>query len=148
MAIYDFDRPLIMDAVESAWERGIELRVVADEDEADDEGFEFLEELGVPVVYRPSGSRIMHNKFVVLDAQVVWTGSTNLTDTGLERNNNHTVSIAHSELAAAYTMNLSKCTSMRRLVVPKTMFSRPMSFQWRVRMLNCISHLKTTPIRS
>ena len=108
MAIYDFDRELVMDSVEAAWERGIQLRVVADEDEADDEGFEFLEDLGVPVVYRPSSSRIMHNKFVVLDEQVVWTGSTNLTDTGMERNNNHAVSIAHAELASAYTMEFEQ----------------------------------------
>ena len=44
MAIYDFDRELVMDSVEAAWEHD-QLRVVADEDEADDEGFEFLEDL-------------------------------------------------------------------------------------------------------
>jgi phosphatidylserine/phosphatidylglycerophosphate/cardiolipin synthase-like enzyme len=103
MAIYDFDRELLIESVLSAWDRGLDVRVVGDEDEADDEGFASLEAAGIPVSYRPSSSRIMHNKFVVLDETRVWTGSTNLTDTGMERNNNNALLFSHDGLSAAYT---------------------------------------------
>jgi len=103
LALYDFDRANVVDAVLAAFDRGVELRVVGDEDESDAEGFVSLESAGVPVVYRPTSSRIMHNKFVVVDESVVWTGSTNVSDTGMEQNNNNAIILADEGIAAAYT---------------------------------------------
>jgi len=45
----------------------------------------------------------MHNKFWVFDSQVVWTGSTNITENGFYRNNNNAIVIRSSRLAQNYT---------------------------------------------
>jgi phosphatidylserine/phosphatidylglycerophosphate/cardiolipin synthase-like enzyme len=44
----------------------------------------------------------MHNKFVVIDGSITWTGSWNLTDTGTYRNNNNAIRIISKELAENY----------------------------------------------
>jgi phosphatidylserine/phosphatidylglycerophosphate/cardiolipin synthase-like enzyme len=48
-------------------------------------------------------SAFMHNKFIVIDGQIVWTGSMNLTENGAFRNNNNVIVIYSPELAANYT---------------------------------------------
>ena len=48
---------------------------------------------------------IMHNKYFVIDDRWVWTGSANVSDTGIyvEYNGNWSILIDHPALAAAYT---------------------------------------------
>lgn len=101
--LFELDHPGIVAALGAAFERGVDLRMVGDGDEAGHEGYYDLEELGVPFSNRKPRDRIMHNKFVVVDGQVVWTGSTNATDNGVFRNNNNGVLIESSDLAAEYT---------------------------------------------
>jgi phosphatidylserine/phosphatidylglycerophosphate/cardiolipin synthase-like enzyme len=45
----------------------------------------------------------MHDKFVVIDGQWVWTGSWNMTENGAYRNNNNAVLIGSTALAENYT---------------------------------------------
>ncbi len=102
IALYDFDEPSIIAALERAEARGVDLDFVGDGDEVDDEGYLALDALGVPMSMRPAGNRIMHNKFVVVDQQAVWTGSTNATVTGHTMNNNNAVIVLSETLAHAY----------------------------------------------
>jgi phosphatidylserine/phosphatidylglycerophosphate/cardiolipin synthase-like enzyme len=44
-----------------------------------------------------------HNKFLVFDGQTVWTGSTNLTDTGFTDNANNAISTTSPYLAGLYS---------------------------------------------
>jgi phosphatidylserine/phosphatidylglycerophosphate/cardiolipin synthase-like enzyme len=44
----------------------------------------------------------MHNKFFVIDGQIVWSGSTNMTDTGFTYNHNNSLVFTSTELAAIY----------------------------------------------
>ena len=103
LCLYEFKDPKVTDAVLAALERGVRVRFVGDGDETGDSGYLALEAAGVELVARPAGDRIMHNKFVVVDGQAVWTGSTNLTQNGIYRNNNHAVIIESSEMATEYT---------------------------------------------
>jgi hypothetical protein len=103
LALYEFDLPEVIAAVESAWDRGVDVRMVGDGDEIHDAGYVALDDLGVPMELRPAGSRIMHHKFAVVDGQVVWTGSANVSHNGVHRNNNHVVAVRASDMAAAYT---------------------------------------------
>ncbi|MCB9778526.1 MAG: lamin tail domain-containing protein [Alphaproteobacteria bacterium] len=104
LALYEFDLLSVADAVVAAHERGVAVRFVGDGDEleAGDEGYLRLTEAGVPMSLRAPRDRIMHNKFVVADGSVVWTGSTNMSHNGTERNNNHSVLIESTELAAQF----------------------------------------------
>lgn len=103
LALYEFDLPEVITAVEDAWDRGVDVRMVGDGDEVHDAGYVALDALGVPMELRPAGSRIMHHKFAVVDGQAVWTGSANVSHNGMNRNNNHAVVLRSSDMAAAYT---------------------------------------------
>jgi phosphatidylserine/phosphatidylglycerophosphate/cardiolipin synthase-like enzyme len=102
IAIYELDRPEITNAILSAHERGVEVRVVTDGDELGSGGFPDLVAGGVPVVARRAGDRIMHNKYAVVDGLAVWSGSANWTETDGLRNNNDAFYAFSSELAAAF----------------------------------------------
>jgi phosphatidylserine/phosphatidylglycerophosphate/cardiolipin synthase-like enzyme len=45
----------------------------------------------------------MHDKFFVIDGQYVWTGSTNITESGIYENNNNAIMIRSRQLADNYT---------------------------------------------
>jgi phosphatidylserine/phosphatidylglycerophosphate/cardiolipin synthase-like enzyme len=45
----------------------------------------------------------MHHKFVIIDRREVWTGSTNLTPTGMYADNNNLIRVVSPEAAASYT---------------------------------------------
>ena len=61
----------------------------------------FVQSLGYPS-RRIGGMKLMHNKFVVRDAESVWTGSTNLTDDAFRLMENNIVTIDSAPLAAYY----------------------------------------------
>src|SRR5437868_5943819 len=60
----------------------------------------FVQSLGYPW-RRIAGMKLMHSKFIVRDAQSVWTGSTNLTDDAFTLMENNIV-IIDSEVMAGY----------------------------------------------
>ena len=102
VSIYELNRPRIFEALGAAVERGVDVRFVGDGDEDEDEGYELMAELGVDMSLRKKRDRIMHNKFVVVDQRWVWTGSTNFSENGVLRNNNHGLLIDSPELADLY----------------------------------------------
>ena len=61
----------------------------------------FVESLGYPW-RRIAGMKLMHNKFIVRDAQSVWTGSTNLTDDAFTLMENNIVTIDSAPLTGYY----------------------------------------------
>jgi phosphatidylserine/phosphatidylglycerophosphate/cardiolipin synthase-like enzyme len=99
----------ILDALTSAVDRGVTVRGVVDSDSS---GFHYYKDTQKLIDSLPAGAvisdnhdDIMHNKFFVFDNSSVWTGSTNISDTGInaEYNQNWSILIRHSELAQAYT---------------------------------------------
>ncbi|NPA31426.1 MAG: hypothetical protein GXO37_05435 [Chloroflexi bacterium] len=100
MAIYDLDLWSIRNALLDAYGRGVEVRLVVDEDHITPE-VESLRAAGIPVV-TDNGAGLMHHKFVVIDAAEVWTGSMNFTVSGAYRNANHLIRIPSRRLAADY----------------------------------------------
>jgi phosphatidylserine/phosphatidylglycerophosphate/cardiolipin synthase-like enzyme len=57
--------------------------------------------LGFPF-RRIGGMKLMHNKFIVRDAQTVWTGSLNLTNDAFTLMENNVVQIDSAEITASY----------------------------------------------
>jgi phosphatidylserine/phosphatidylglycerophosphate/cardiolipin synthase-like enzyme len=105
VAMYDFDRATVRDALLAAQQRGVVVRVVADgEDAADPQYAPFYGNLlsaGIPVV-TDTLSSLMHNKFAVFDKHVTWTGSANFTDTGFTFNGENVLVITDTVIAGAY----------------------------------------------
>ena len=105
-AIYGFNLPRVADALVAARSRGVQVRVVGDDEAVTgyySPTYQILSDAGIPVVMDTSTSRLEHNKFAVFDDEIVWTGSTNWTDTGLTYNLNNTMVVTSTHLALAYT---------------------------------------------
>ncbi len=108
IAAFEFNLTPLAEALIAAHERGVEVQWVTDDEhglEADtEEGhgqFAMLEDAGIDV--KDDGrSALMHNKFIVFDGQMVWTGATNLTVNGIFKNNNNAILIRSSRVAAIY----------------------------------------------
>ena len=106
----------VQEALLQAFERGVKVRFICEEDEAGSEEVLILKELGIPVLTDCSGANqgkgIMHHKFAIfdhrdrssLDDDRVWTGSFNPTDYGqFPQPNENVVLIEDAALAAIYT---------------------------------------------
>ena len=81
---------------------GVKVRVVSDSHYEDRDALQDCIEAGIPVVF-DRREPLMHNKFCVVDGARVWTGSTNITENGMYRNNNNAVLITSDRLAADFT---------------------------------------------
>lgn len=106
LASFDFDLDSVTQALIRAHRRGVEIRMVIDDENLADEQVarvvDELEAAGIPIVFDERNA-FMHNKFVVMDEHIVWTGSWNLTDNGTYRNNNNALRFDLPELAENYT---------------------------------------------
>lgn len=111
VALYDFDRASVRDALLAAKSRGVAVRVVGDnEDGADPSYAPFYQSLtaaGIPLV-TDSTTALMHNKFAVFDGGVTWTGSANFSDNAFVRNGENAVVITSTVVASIYTAEFNE----------------------------------------
>jgi phosphatidylserine/phosphatidylglycerophosphate/cardiolipin synthase-like enzyme len=126
IAVYDLDLPGIADALVAAKNRGVSVRFITDEDNVigeNEHALSILNAGGVPWIddtaNGSAGSKIQHNKFIVVDSQRVLLGSTNFTQSGIhgdlnsngdlisEGNDNHIVTIESVGLANQFTQQFN-----------------------------------------
>ena len=120
ITIYDFNLTNISnisDAINAAYNRGVEVRVISD-------GSLAVTNTGIAAISSsiikipsPTGGNygIMHNKFVIIDAKhsnpnkaIVWTGATNWQDGQINRDPNNVVIFQDQSLAKAYTLEFNE----------------------------------------
>jgi len=105
-SLYSLNRVSIRNALIDAHSRGVTVRVVADDDAYHEPGyqphFQALEAAGIPLVL-DNRSSLMHNKFFIIDGLIVWSGSTNITDTGFTYNHNNSLVFTSTQLANIFT---------------------------------------------
>jgi len=107
IAAFDLDAEPIINALIELEQRGVTVRVVTDEDNADLSGIRRLRRNGISVV-EDKRTALMHNKFIVIDGRFTWMGSLNFTTNGVYCNNNNLVRINSSRLAANYTAEMDE----------------------------------------
>lgn len=100
-AFYSIALPEVAEAFVRAKKRGVDVRVVMDDREAIDPAARVLREKGLLAV-DSSEKDFMHDKFMVIDGILSWTGSYNPTPTGNLYDDNNVVVIASRELARLY----------------------------------------------
>ncbi|MBF9239405.1 T9SS type A sorting domain-containing protein [Hymenobacter sp. BT683] len=118
VTIYNWNNNVILNAVNAAYDRGVRVRVIYEDDNSN---FSIANlKAGIPRVFRPAGgalntTSIMHNKFVVIDASsidpnvpTVWTGSTNWTPAQLSSDRNNSIAVQDQSLARVYTMEFEE----------------------------------------
>lgn len=104
LALFELHNEGITEAIERAHERGVTVRIVTDDKfwEKKPHDLDHLKSLGIEII-DDNRSGLMHNKFVVIDGESIWTGSMNTTDNGVWKNNNNAVIVRSDELAENYT---------------------------------------------
>jgi phosphatidylserine/phosphatidylglycerophosphate/cardiolipin synthase-like enzyme len=111
-AIYDFNRNSVRDALLDAHGRGVTVRVVTDDDARNHSTYSLyydaLEAAGIPVIDDQRPGSLMHNKFFVFDEEIVWTGSTNLTNNGFTVNHNNSLVLTSTLLADIYGLEFQQ----------------------------------------
>ncbi len=125
VCIYDLDLEDVTDALIEAFRRGVKVRVVTDTDNYGLPTIRRMLETGIEIV--PDGRKsIMHNKFVIVDAQYVWTGSFNFTKNCAGRNDNNALIFESPEIAAGYLEKFGEYWNGRfsRNAVQRSMHNR------------------------
>lgn len=107
VATFDLDSEPIVDALIELEKKGLAVRVVTDSDNGRTSGVNRLRRNGISV---PEDKRaaFMHDKFIIIDGAIVWTGSMNLTSNGVYCNNNNFVRIESSRIAANYVAEMDE----------------------------------------
>ncbi len=105
---FEFNLTPVAQALIAAHQRGVDVRWITDDEsglEADEEPdrgqFAMLTDGGIEV-RADTRSALMHNKFWIFDGQTTWTGSTNITASGVFQQDNNTLVIHSPEVAAIY----------------------------------------------
>jgi phosphatidylserine/phosphatidylglycerophosphate/cardiolipin synthase-like enzyme len=107
VAAYDFDSVPMVEALIELSQRGVSVRMVTDSDNADLSSINRLRRNGISVV-EDKRSALMHNKFIVIDDQIVWMGSMNFTSNGAFCNNNNLVRFDFPLLASNYVSEMDE----------------------------------------
>lgn len=108
VAAFEIDLIDVSNALIRAHKRGVDVRFVTDNEfgtDADEKPghgqLAAMQKAGIKIIDDGRGG-LMHNKFWVLDGEIVWTGSTNATINGMFEQNNNMIVIKSRELAAIY----------------------------------------------
>jgi phosphatidylserine/phosphatidylglycerophosphate/cardiolipin synthase-like enzyme len=102
VAIYSFTSDRLAEALIEARRRGVDVRVVMERREANGTGSEYPRLLGAGVEVRlDANPGLMHHKFMVIDGEIVVTGSYNWS-AAEERNDENLVVIRDRGAAGAY----------------------------------------------
>lgn len=112
VAAFDLDAAPMVNALIDLADRGVSVRVVTDSDNADQSSIRRLRNAGISVV-EDKRSALMHNKFVVIDGRIVWTGSLNYTSNGAYCNNNNAIRLDSPRLAANYLAEMDEMYNER-----------------------------------
>lgn len=101
LCVFELNLQSVVDKLVEKHEAGVDVRIIIDADYQGEQELRSLFTKGVPLKVDPR-SAFMHNKFVVVDEQRVWTGSYNFTSNGTRKNDNNALTIESESLAENY----------------------------------------------
>ena len=111
VAVYNHSDAMITTAINDAYDRGVRVRYITCESTA-------TMALGslndnIPVLERPEVMGIMHNKFIIIDADVadstwVLSGSTNWTSEQIFNDPNHIIMVQDQSVARTYELEFNE----------------------------------------
>jgi len=101
IAIYNLDNTDIVDAVLSAKQRGVEIKIIIDKEKAENNDTEkiltkFYKE-NIPV--KINTEKKMHMKLAISDSKIIAVGSLNYTSDSAEENQENLITIQNTKLA-------------------------------------------------
>ncbi len=102
LAIYALTNDRIRDALIQAHQKGVEIKIITDDYALYKDDMKVLRNSGIPIQSDEDSNALMHNKFMIIDNQTVWTGSCNYTYHAFYCNNENLVKITGSKIAQVY----------------------------------------------
>ena len=106
-AIYDLNLWSIRDALLAADRKGVNVRLVVESEYLDREEIQDLKDAGIPLV-DDRRDALMHDKFVVIDQNEIWSGSMNFTINGAYWYDNNLFRIRSLHIAEDYTTEFNE----------------------------------------
>ncbi|WWP01706.1 MAG: phospholipase D family protein [Candidatus Dasytiphilus stammeri] len=121
MAVYSFTSKPISLALLEAIQRGVKIRILADDKSNHDKytAITFLVNHGVSIKLNRHYA-IMHNKFIIIDENSIQTGSYNYTSAAAKHNAENVIFIKDaSEIASQYTKEFNRLWQESTILQPK-----------------------------
>lgn len=114
-SFYDIQDPEVVKAFVAAKKRGVNVRLVTDDENLMDKKDPTKPRQSV-IDLRAAGievkddkrQKLMHNKFMIVDNKTVWTGSMNLTTSSMYHHNNNSIQIRSNQLAANFNAEFKR----------------------------------------
>ena len=107
LCVFDLKHKKIVEKLIEKHEEGIHVRIIIDNYSLKNDEIRKLEKAGLEFIH-DNRSALMHNKFVIVDQEQVWTGSMNFTYTGVGKNDNNALRISSKRLAMNYTREFNE----------------------------------------
>ena len=107
IAMYSFTVDEVAEALVQAKGRGIQVELVMESDNMDSSAVKEMISAGIPI-HGDEVNSLMHDKFLVIDGRITWTGSMNMTYASLCEDLNNMVRIEDPYLAANYDDEFSE----------------------------------------
>ncbi len=121
ICIYELSLPEIYNAIIEAYKKGIKVRFVGDIDNINYSGYQAISNAKIPMSLGNS-EKIMHNKFIIIDDEIVITGSANFTSTGFFKNNENILFIRSKDVASYYKKEFNNMFLNKNFGLSKTPF--------------------------
>jgi len=109
ICVFTISDNLISDAIQDAYERGVRVTIISDNDKANDRGSDVysLSEKGVKVLFDDSPNH-MHHKFALIDDKILINGSFNWTRSATTSNEENIVVTRDEKLVASFKTQFDK----------------------------------------
>lgn len=101
LAVYNFNKTSVVQAVLRAYQRNVDVRIVGDIDEFYTAGYQAMYMNNINMTLG-NATGIQHDKFAVVDDKYVFMGTGNISDTDMVRNNNNWYILGNETLVKLY----------------------------------------------
>jgi phosphatidylserine/phosphatidylglycerophosphate/cardiolipin synthase-like enzyme len=101
-AFFEFELPAAAEVCIEKHKQGVDVRIVSDSNYKGRSAIQSCVAAGIPVVF-DNRDAFMHDKFCVVDERLVWTGSTNVTENCMYRNDNNSLVLDSPKLAEDFS---------------------------------------------
>jgi phosphatidylserine/phosphatidylglycerophosphate/cardiolipin synthase-like enzyme len=115
LAIYGFTNDDLRDALINAHNNGISVKIVTDDSEFEKQDITVIKQSGIEVISDQDSSSLMHNKFLIIDSDIVWTGSANYSYYAFYKNNENIIKITNTKVAKVYTDEFNELATHKKI---------------------------------
>ena len=102
LAIYNLTNDKIKNALINAHQRGIKTEIIVEDGYFFSDDIKDIKNAGISLISDENTKSLMHNKFIVIDDYITWSGSTNYTYHAFYRNNENAIRMQSKDIAYTY----------------------------------------------